>query len=146
VNSGFNKSAVLIAIWVMMGLISMSVGIVSVDAGMELGLGFVLPILIALVSTIVMWGDFGRRGQWARFESDQSEAAKRKRGTDDKFSLLMELMDDDERAAFKEALMRRVLADAADSGDGELPYDAESLEALPYDDESTRVPRRVLRR
>jgi len=98
------------------------------------------------VSTIVMWGDFGRRGQWARFESDQSEAAKRKRGTDDKFSLLMELMDDDERAAFKEALMRRVLADAADSGDGELPYDAESLEALPYDDESTRVPRRVLRR
>ncbi len=42
-NSGGNKTALLIAIWVMMGLISMGAGIASVKAGMEPDLGGGLP-------------------------------------------------------------------------------------------------------
>ena len=57
--------------------------------------------------------------------------AKRAGGSqqDEQLALLLELMDDDERAAFKERLQQRVLDNLGDN-EGELPETGETLEAL----------------
>ncbi|GAB4512328.1 MAG: hypothetical protein OHK0046_11670 [Anaerolineae bacterium] len=72
--------------------------------------------LFILIATFFIWRNVGR-GAF----SAQASAEKSKRGGEiDKMAMLMQMMDDDEREAFKEALKQRVL----NGLDGELPYDA----------------------
>lgn len=62
--------------------------------------------------------------------------AKRKRTAPNSTELLLDLMDDDEREAFKHALAERVLARAdrlRDADDGELPVGLDDLLDTPHD-------------
>jgi len=63
--------------------------------------------------------------------------AKRAGGSqqDGQLPLLLELMDDDERAAFKERLQQRLLDNLGDN-EGELSKTGETLEALLAEDDS----------
>ena len=51
----------------------------------------------------------------------------------------MDLMDEDERQAFKAKLERRVLDNIGYADDGELPAGADSLETLMQEDEVKRL-------
>ena len=88
-QSGFQKTAIIIAMWVSMALVSIGVGASGMEAGVELGWGFVLPLLIALVGTFAAWG---MDAFTARLSSRREDAApaKAKRHGVDRLSLLME--------------------------------------------------------
>jgi hypothetical protein len=122
------------AIWIGTGVICFGLAIYGAVTGNDIASLFILAMLIAAVTSVSAWvlPSFAAR----RTEAQPAEKAKRM--GDDKLSLLMSLMDDDERVAFKEALKQRLLDSAAAPTDGELPYDAESLEALLDSQESGR--------
>jgi hypothetical protein len=100
----------------------------------------IVPIIIALIGTFVIWGlpEIMKDKDTLKLGGQLDESggkAKRKQG--DKLALLMEMMDEDERQAFKTALQQRLLQETTANtayDDGELPYDAETLESL-LDDE-----------
>jgi hypothetical protein len=130
--SAGHRMSVLIGMWVAVGLGFFALGIYGAETGRDVGWLFVVTLLATLFTTIVMAGAlpgvlFGEPGQ-----------EKTKRHRDDKLALLLELMDDDERRAFKDALKQRVLDG---EGDGELPYDAELLEALEREQTASRRSR-----
>lgn len=130
--SAGHRMSVLIGMWVAVGLGFFAMGIYGAETGRDVGWIFVLTLLAALFTTIVLSGAlpgvfFGAPGQ-----------EKTKRRQDDKLALLLELMDENERMAFKEALKQRVLDDESD---GELPYDAELLEALEQEQAASRRSR-----
>jgi len=127
-----HRMSVLIGMWVAVGLSFFALGIYGAETGRDVGWLFVVTLLATLFTTIVLSGALpgifiGAPGQ-----------EKTKRHRDDKLALLLELMDDDERAAFKETLKQQVLAGESD---GELPYDAELLEALEQEQTASRRSR-----
>ena len=101
----------------------------------------VLAVLGSIWATILIWGipEFIKLYNYrVATQGDVSQSqGKAKRQGRDKLDLLMELMDEDEREAFKETLKRRVLEDMG-VDDGELPYAAETLESLLEEEHSTR--------
>lgn len=110
----------------------------------------VVPVLLAtLLATAVIWiSEALGASAKARVEtrhltgrSDRSAAGKSKREESDKYALLLELMDEDERAEFKEMLKRRALQDMRLSDDGEF-FAPTTLKSLMQDDEDDRHNRR----
>ena len=107
----------------------------------DMPLVVVMAMLMALVGTIVMWGlpEIARIVEARNPGVESGGKAKRQQG--DKLALLMEMMDEGEREAFKRKLQRQVLDDAGYHDaydDGELPVDADTLESLLDEDHLRR--------
>lgn len=120
------RMGLLATIWFSMALVG--IGIATGSDTPEL---MIIPITVALLLTVVMVliPDM--------LAALTAERAKGKRQPQDKLSMLMDILDEDERAAFKDLLKQRVLEDMGRAADGELPADDESLAAL-LDAEHTR--------
>ena len=106
----------------------------------------VMAVMAGIFGTILIWGipefiklyNFRVASQGLE-ETGSQEKAKRDghSGHSEKLSLLLELMDEDEREAFKEMLRQQVLRESDDYDsvdDGELPAAAATLAALLDDD------------
>lgn len=99
----------------------------------------VFGLVVALLGTFLFWGlpevtkIYDKRLAANLSETVSPDKAKRQSG--DKLALLLELMDDDERAAFKETLKKRTL-DNMGYDDGELPYSSDTLASLLGDEQS----------
>jgi hypothetical protein len=130
--SAGHRMGVIIGMWVAVGIALFSVGIYGAETGRDVGWLFVLTILATMFTTIILSGAL----PVFSFRSPGHEKAKRQ--LDDKLALLLELMDEDERLAFKEALKQRVLASESD---GELPYGVGLLETLEQKDGASRRSR-----
>lgn len=118
--------------WMVLGIISVMAVIFSVNLGDNAAVAIVLPLVMGVIGTAFIYGlpeaiDLVRGRQDGQHRAEQ-QPGKGKRGESDKLMLLMQLMDDDERAAFKETLRRSVLRDARLSDDGELPLSAAYFE------------------
>lgn len=128
-----NKNTVtIIAMWFAVAIIDFGLAIASFADSSSLGWPMIIPILIALFGTIYIlsvqpWID-------ARLEQTGRDQEKAKREVGDMMAVLMELMDEDERAAFKQRLEERVLGDAGFTDDGEIPDSRVSLDALMEED------------
>ena len=137
--SDIHKTIVTVSIWIAVGLIDFGVALSNIEQGNALGWPFMLPLVIALISTLFIWTVptilEGRVNTAAR--SDQ----KPKRSSGDMMALLMELMDEDERAAFKQKLQQRLLRDVGYIDDGEIPDEHISLESLMQDEEEDYLRR-----
>lgn len=74
----------------------------------------------------------GLKDQYDAYQtrSNMNDANKAKRApsqSDDRIALLLELMTDDEKAAFKQSLQRQVMAEYRLSDDGEFMIDADEM-------------------
>ena len=127
--SAGHRMAVIIGMWVAVSIAFFGVGIYGAETGRDVGWLFVLAILLPAFTTIILSGAL----PGFSFRSPGQEKAKRQ--PDHKLTLLLELMDEDERVAFKEALKQQVLGRGSD---GELPYGAELLEALEQEQAAAR--------
>ena len=109
---------------------------VSDFGGLVIAVGLLVMLLFGMS---IIWVVPERiKARYGHFSEEQSpEKAKRGSRREEQLALLMDLMDDEELAAFKETLKRRVLADPAYE-DGELPYGSETLESLLRDDDGGR--------
>lgn len=126
------KTIATVFMWIILGAIGMS-GILA-DPGLggtESAIIAIGAMLAGIIGTGMIWSPEVFNGS-SHDESKQThtEKAKRQAG-DQRMALLLEMMDEDEREAFKETLKRRVLNGARFSEDGELPYGADML----YEDE-----------
>jgi hypothetical protein len=129
--SAGHRMAVIIGMWVAVGIGLFSVGIYGAETGRDVGWLFVLTILATMFTTIILSGAV----PGFSFRSLTQEKAKRQ--SDSKLALLLKLMDEDERMAFKEALKQQALKSESD---GELPYDVELLEAIEQEEAASRRP------
>jgi hypothetical protein len=127
--SAGHRMAVIIGMWVAVGIGLFSVGIYGAETGRDVGWLFVLTILATMFTTIILSGAV----PGFSFRSPTQEKAKRQ--SDSKLALLLELMDEDERTAFKEALKQQALKSESD---GELSYDVELLEVIEQEDAASR--------
>lgn len=104
----------------------------------------VMPVIIlawigVVCATLLIWGipEFMKLYHLKILSQGSVSTEKNKREGrshhEDKLALLLDLMDEDERVAFKETLKQQVLDDAH-YDDGELPYSGDSLESLLTDD------------
>ena len=80
----------------------------------------IVPLIIALIGTFVIWGlpevtKNKDAGKLAAQLDESAGKAKRQAGSrqEERLALLLEMMDEDEREAFKASLKRQVLEDAA---------------------------------
>ena len=138
------KTLSTIAVWAALGLIAMMAVIDNSSmTGMWVALG---AMLTALAATVVIWvvAEAVKKPnapKSARQLGDDLRAAeKAKRQPGDRLNLLLELMDDDEREAFKETLKQRIMDDMRLNDEGELDYHT-TLEDL-LDDDAIRQQRR----
>lgn len=138
------KTVATIAAWGMLGLIGMMAVIDNSSySGMWVALG---AMVTALAATFFIWvlseavrkPAVNQPGQ--QRTASENDIAKAKRQPGDRLSMLLELMDEDEREAFKETLKQRLLDDMSLNDDGELGYRT-TLEDL-LDDDSLRRQRR----
>lgn len=120
-----DRSGEMFAIWIGAGIMCFGASIYGAETGHDITLLFLVTVIAALIGTVMVWAESAITAR--RMYPKSGEKAKH---NDDRLALLLDMMDADERAAFKETLKRRVLEDDAPGGDGELPYDAESLSAL----------------
>ena len=130
--SASQRMAVIIGMWVAVGIGLFSVGVYGAETGRDVGWLFAAVVLITVFTTITLSGAL----PGFSFRSPGQEKAKRQ--SDRKLALLLELMDEGEREAFKEALKQRVLESGSD---GELPYDVGLLERLDQDRVTSRRSR-----
>lgn len=116
---------------------------------MDSQIGVILAFIGAFAFPMLLWWNeeqisefFGDSSSYDEDGNEKPSASnlpdklKREDSYDQKMRLLMELMDDDERDAFKQTLKEQVINRHSrlsdDLVDGELPFDAESYEDL-YD-------------
>jgi hypothetical protein len=119
-SSDISKTAILATMWFSVGMLEIPVA----EAG-QFGFGFIFPLLVACFMTIILW--MGPEIMSMILENK----GKIKRDSTDSLSVLMALMDEDERQEFKQQLKQRMLDNVSrGSVDGELPLDSESLESL----------------
>lgn len=127
-TEAFFKMITTITIWVILGAISVMVIIFSEGRfNGDTSMLTIFPLILAFLATIGIW--FGKElfaGRSAQQVERETEKAKRDMGMS-KLDLLMNMMDEDEREAFKETLKRRVLNEMRLSEDGELPYGADLM-------------------
>ncbi|MBN1967624.1 MAG: hypothetical protein JW910_23410 [Anaerolineae bacterium] len=138
-SSNEARTALAATIWIAVAVACFGIGIYGANSGRDVGVLFVISLVIAVVSTFMVWG-FSLLDEWLNRSRRQAapEHDKAKRQGDDRLSLLLSLMDEDEVVAFKAALQQRLLDDVSAPHDGELPYDAQTLEALLYDEGMAR--------
>ena len=130
--SAGHRMAVIIGMWVAVRIGLWGVGIYGAQTGRDVGWLFALAILLPVFTTIIL------SGALPGFSFRPPGQKKAKHHPDDKLALLLELMDEDERMAFKEALKQRVLGRESD---GELPYDVGLLDAIEQEEVTSRLPR-----
>jgi hypothetical protein len=123
-SSSDQRTTIVAMMWFATALI----GIAIADAG-SIWAVFGL-FAIALAATVVLMRE---PGSGALFRE------KQKRGSADHLSLLLEMLDEDERAAFKETLKQRMLEQIGAPDEGELPADADTLAALLDADDHERA-------
>ena len=121
-GSAFQKAVATAAIWLGTGIICFGVAIYGAETQHNASWLFVLSTVIAFLLTALLW-------VLPVITETYDSREKAKRQPADRLALLKELMDEDELAAFKDALKQRML-ESVTRGDGELPYDAEALESL----------------
>lgn len=121
------RSLLTVFIWVLSSVISLIVLALGLSSdtfsSTELIFMFGLPLVVAMFGTVAIW-------EASKDMDKPAPQEKNKRQQLDKLGLLMELMDEDERYAFKEVLKRQVLAEAAYADDGEIPLDVEEVARL----------------
>jgi hypothetical protein len=135
------KAVSTIMMWIMLSAVSIVALTDNTSAHGDVTALVIVPLIIALIGTFLLWGlpEIPKNNQMLDRQSDEGEGkAKRQQG--DKLALLMEMMDEDERQAFKAALQQRLLQESGNMAydDGELPYGAETLESLLDDDQLRR--------
>ena len=135
------KSILTMAIWLFVGGIAITALIVTEGNGDPEGI-LIPSFLTSLMATFIIWGIpelAGKRGERQQVSSrhrfGQSKSKRNVSSSDERMSMLMALMTEDEREDFKETLKRRVLADSRLNADGEFMTDDESLDSLLYQDE-----------
>ncbi len=135
-SKSFWKAVTTLGIWAIMGMISLSAIIFSDGNPNLFTLLIVLtPLLLGLGATLAIWMDSDSDTNNSSETTHDSEKAKRVAG--DKYALLLQMMDDDEREAFKYSLKQRLLdAVYEDYDDGELP--SASLEDLLMSEKKLR--------
>jgi hypothetical protein len=122
-------------IWAVIGLIPLLSLAIAEEIAAPVAWITLFGMAFAYAATRQIWNLGGEED-----EKKQSGdyAGKRKRGSGDtKADMLLALMDDDEREAFKEALKQRMLDSSArlsDDGEIESEFDVTSLEALLRED------------
>jgi hypothetical protein len=117
-------------IWLMVGII----GVLSIAIPGEMTSGAVivtaLGLIFAYATTRNIWQVEARTTRSERTRERIYEKPKRGAG-ETKADLLLSLMDDDEREAFKRALQERVLRGTSRlADDGEIETDSVTLETL----------------
>jgi hypothetical protein len=123
--SAGHRMGVIIGMWIAVGIGLWGIGIYGAETGRDAGWLIALTILLPVLTTIIL------SGALPGFSFRPPSQEKTKRQQDRKLALLLELMDEDERMAFKEALRQQVLGGESD---GELPYEAELLEAIGHEE------------
>jgi hypothetical protein len=134
-ESPSERSGTIIGIWFAAACICFPIMIYGAVTKTNVNWLFALTIIATLAFTLLFWfmPDPGARAALRQ---------KSKRQPGDQLALLKELLDEDELAAFKTALQDRLLDSAASRHDGELPLDADTLEALDSIPESRRGAQR----
>ena len=126
-----------VAMWLLIGLISIfaiTQGTANSGDTVPLVLG---SLFFGLVGTFIIWVAPDLAKNEHRDEQSSSLSEKNKRRQGDKLSILLELMDEDERAAFKDGLKRQLMNDMR-YDDGEQPYSGETLETLMDEERQQR--------
>lgn len=134
----FWKAVATVGIWLAITGIIISLMVTGAQAGWMVSM---VALFVALAATARIWSGGETRSSGAFNAGARESLEKLKRGggeSDAKMRLLLEMMDDDERYAFKQAMKERMLRGGID---GELNYDANSLGALLDDDEYKRQRR-----
>lgn len=128
-NEDSNDRAKAIAtavIWLSLAMISLFAVANSYSMGdLAVILLGTLPVLLALLGTIIIWVVAPMVTQP---RTGSIEKAKRGSGGD-RLAILLEMLDDDEREAFKKMLKQQAMREMGSSSriseDGELPFDAD---------------------
>lgn len=115
------RTAVIIGMWFAVAIGLFAIGIYGSESGRDVGLLFVVTLLFTVVATGIL------AGAMPGFFSKSRDEEKAKRDRDSSLDLLLGMMNEDERLAFKESLKQRVLENVAD---GELASGEEVLAAL----------------
>ena len=107
----------------------------------------VAQMAAALLATVVVWlfGTYNIQREHRHRNEDHPGSAdkgKNRSSREDRMQLLLDLMDEEERAIFKETLKRRVLEESMPTNDGELPYDVTTMESLLNDSDVYQQSRR----
>ncbi len=129
------KSEVQYAIWLGTGAICFGMGIYGAASSADVGPFFLAAMIIAGVISLT----YMLLPVLTARRAEAPAVEKSKRGSDDRLSTLLALMDEDERQAFKETLKQRMLDSLTQpAADGELPYDSDTLETLLQEQSSRR--------
>ncbi|MFW5749047.1 MAG: hypothetical protein ACOCYT_05485 [Chloroflexota bacterium] len=124
--------------WLILGGVAIAVLFTDMSS-MDRGIISLTAMILAFAVTGLLW--VAPQFMQARMPRDTTRyhtqaSVKSKRGDGqplDKYSLLLQMMDEDEKAAFKRALQARLLADPV-SDDGELRAGSALFEEDDYDD------------
>jgi hypothetical protein len=133
----------MVVVWIALGSIAASaIGAAHLSGNIDANAITIIAMVMATVSTIAIWlgpewVTARRGGSQTHYISGEWEKAKRGANNlpeDSRLALLLELMDEDERQAFKERLQRQVLDEAYLTDDGEIAYRGQSLKTLLEDE------------
>ena len=130
----FWKAITTLGIWLSIVAITIVLNVTGNSMGWLVSMA---AMAFAFIITLQIW-DKNRTLTGNVHVAESSEKAKRSTDPDAKMRMVLEMMDEDERYAFKQAMKERMLSG---SRDGELNYDADSLGALLDEDERYRRKR-----
>ena len=131
---GMTRMFVTIMMWISIAVTEFGIAIYGAVSKRDITLPLMIPLIIAFLGTLAIWVIPEYLASRSAPESTHADSSKTKRQGVDKLSLLLELMDDEERAAFKKRLERQVLEEANVGEDGELPDEGNTLESLFYEE------------
>lgn len=97
-----------IIVWGFSFVLTLIAFIAAADSSFEDWLA-VVPMAVALISTIVIW-ESGKDDEKSSNKSSGSSTVQKPDNTAYNMALLMEMMDDDEREEFKYRLKERILS------------------------------------
>ena len=135
-SNAMAKAAVTITMWLILGFISFVAiageGIFNTTIRGDATAITLVPLVLAMIGTAIIWTTDSEKSESSseKVTVEALEKAKREGKSTDRLALLLELMDEDERSAFKESLKQGVLADMGYHGDGESPFNYDTLESL----------------
>lgn len=127
------KAIVTAVAWIALSIVSVMAVIFANGSNIEdwalvaMALG---PLGIAVATTAIIWDQKDSVQTSDSAQDQQYEKAKRTGRGQSRLDMLMDMMDEDEREAFKETLKEQVLRDFRQgniSEDGELPTSLASL-------------------
>ncbi len=127
----FWRAVTTLGIWLSIVAITIVLNVTGNSMGWLVSMA---AMAFAFIITLQMW-DKNRTLTGNVHLAESAEKAKRSSDPDAKMRMVLEMMDEDERYAFKQAMKERMLSG---SRDGELNYDADSLGALLDEDEPRR--------